>query len=283
MHLCTWYRVTPLLPCPAFWEPHPHPTAVSRVTQASETQGQIRHLPLLGLILNSSPARALPQQAAILPMEPVSGPPPMECPPPFVPGLSICCPGKVFHLHPEPCPSHPYCPDSVPSRVGPDSHENHGPMALVGEHLSSSVTSIGWNMKACFQREYQWLVFIFFFFFPPSCCFQSKCFSRDNKTVCSFLNTPGDLKRSLALRIPENNPNHNIQPGEWAWVFPFDQYTYRYCSWVWIPLSLPAFLFEQGHVFFCCCLVLIMFLFCFAHCFLLWGRASNAEDFAWGV
>lgn len=65
----------------------------------------------------------------------------------------------------------------------------------------------------------------FFFFFPPYCCFQSKCFSRDSKTVCSFSDTCGDRKRSLANRIPVNIPEQNIEPGEWAWVFPFDQCT----------------------------------------------------------
>ena len=64
---------------------------------------------------------------------------------------------------------------------------------------------------------------LFFFFSPPYCCFQSKCFSRDSKTVCSFLDTHGDHKRSLANRIPVNIPKHNIEPVEWAWVFPFDQ------------------------------------------------------------
>lgn len=101
--------------------------------------------------------------------------------------------------------------------------------------------------------------FYLFFILPSTLLFPEKMFL--NKTVFSFLNTPGNLKRSLAHRIPENNPNHNIQPGEWAWIFPFDQYTYRYCSWVWIPLSLPAFLFEQGRV--------VLFLFCFCYVFVL--------------
>ena len=92
------------------------------------------------------------------------GPPPMEGPPQLVLDLSSCCPAVVFHLCPEPWPPHPHCPDSVTSRLSNDSQKNQGPLGLVGEHLSSSVNSIGLNTKVCCKQDHQWLFYLFIYF-----------------------------------------------------------------------------------------------------------------------
>ena len=92
------------------------------------------------------------------------GPPPMEGPPQLVLDLSSCCPAVVFHLRPESWPPHSHCPDSVTSRLSNDSQKNQGPLGLVGEHLSSSVNSIGLNTKVCCKQDHQWLFYLFIYF-----------------------------------------------------------------------------------------------------------------------
>ena len=175
------------LPCfhvgPSGTPPQPSPhCCLQGILQASETHGQIPHLPISGLIFHSSPAGALHSPGChssdgTCVQTPSHG---MSTPICFRPFKFLSREGLSF-----PAPSLTpltstaltrSLPKKVltPKRIG-------DPLALVNEHLSLSVASIGWNMKACFQKDFQWL---FFRLFPPFCCFQNKCFHKDSKGVC---------------------------------------------------------------------------------------------------
>lgn len=99
----------------AFWDPTPTPPhrCLQGILPASETQGQIPHLPLSSLIFKGSPCQGteLARQADILQMVLGPHPPPVECPPPCLLALSSCSPGlKVFHLQPRALPLSPPLP-----------------------------------------------------------------------------------------------------------------------------------------------------------------------------
>ena len=124
--------------------PNLHPTAASRV---SFRLLKLMVKFLIFLFLDLSFTAPLPghctHQAVILQKGPVTRPPPMECPLLFVSGLSSSCPGKVFHFQPRALPSHLHCPHSVPSKKVLTPKRIGDPLALVNEHLSLSVASIG--------------------------------------------------------------------------------------------------------------------------------------------